>query len=164
MNRLSTNPLSTNPLSGCDLASAEHQAGGAALLRLSRRSRNLDLTGAPDEEERFPAESSSVSHPTERFANRLQLLLKALPGAKRSSVSPVSAIAQIPFPASPLPREGIDLKEHLVEVEHRLIEQALAEANGVVAHAAKRLNLGRTTLVEKMRKFGISRPDKVSNI
>ena len=81
-----------------------------------------------------------------------------------SGVSPLSAIAQIPFPASPLPREGIDLKEHLVEVEHRLIEQALAEANGVVAHAAKHLNLGRTTLVEKMRKFGISRPDKVSNI
>ena len=79
-------------------------------------------------------------------------------------VSPVTEITQIPFPASTLPREGIDLKEHLVDVEHRLIEQALIEANGVVAHAAKRLNLGRTTLVEKMRKFGISRPDKVSNI
>ena len=74
------NRQSTNPLSECGLTSAEHQAGGAALLRLSRRSRNPDLTGAPDEDECFPAESSTVSHPTERFANRLQLLLKALPG------------------------------------------------------------------------------------
>ena len=81
-----------------------------------------------------------------------------------AGLSVAAEIAQIPFPADTLPREGIDLKEHLVDVEHRLIEQALSEASGVVAHAAKRLNLGRTTLVEKMRKFGISRPDKVSNI
>ena len=70
----------------------------------------------------------------------------------------------ITFAAAPLPREGIDLKEHLIDVEYRLIEQALYDAGGVVAHAAKRLKLGRTTLVEKMRKFGINRPDKASNI
>ena len=85
-------------------------------------------------------------------------------GNNVSGLSAATEIVQIPFPTSPLPREGIDLKEHLVDVEHRLIEQALMEADGVVAHAAKRLNLGRTTLVEKMRKFGISRPEKVSNI
>jgi sigma-54 dependent transcriptional regulator, flagellar regulatory protein len=49
-----------------------------------------------------------------------------------------------------------DLKEHLGNLEQTLIEDALSKSNGVVAHAAKRLNIRRTTLVEKMRKYGIS--------
>ena len=39
-----------------------------------------------------------------------------------------------------------------------LIEQALDDCNGVVAHAAKKLQIRRTTLVEKMRKYRIQRP------
>jgi sigma-54 specific flagellar transcriptional regulator A len=57
-----------------------------------------------------------------------------------------------------LPRGGIDLKEHLANLEYGLIKQALDEANGVVAHAAKLLNMRRTTLVEKLRKYNHS-PD-----
>jgi len=57
-----------------------------------------------------------------------------------------------------LPRDGIDLKQHLTEIEVSLIEQALDDCNGVVAHAAKKLQIRRTTLVEKMRKYKIQRP------
>ncbi len=53
-----------------------------------------------------------------------------------------------------LPRGGLDLKEHISNLEYSLIKQALDEANGVVAHAAKLLNMRRTTLVEKLRKYG----------
>jgi len=56
-----------------------------------------------------------------------------------------------------LPRDGIDLKEHLNNMEVSLIRQALDEADGVVAHAAKLLNMRRTTLVEKLRKYGLHR-------
>jgi sigma-54 specific flagellar transcriptional regulator A len=56
-----------------------------------------------------------------------------------------------------LPEEGIDLKEYLNTLELNLIRQALDECNGVVAHAAKRLGMRRTTLVEKLRKFDLSR-------
>ena len=52
-----------------------------------------------------------------------------------------------------LPEQGIDLKEYLTVMEGDLIRQALNECNGVVAHAAKRLNMRRTTLVEKLRKY-----------
>ncbi|MCK8516475.1 sigma 54-interacting transcriptional regulator [Methylonatrum kenyense] len=52
---------------------------------------------------------------------------------------------------------GIDLKQMLGDMEVRLIREALSAANGVVAHAAKLLNLRRTTLVEKLRKYDISR-------
>ncbi|OQX46856.1 MAG: sigma-54-dependent Fis family transcriptional regulator, partial [Candidatus Sedimenticola endophacoides] len=56
-----------------------------------------------------------------------------------------------------LPQEGVDLKAHLGAMELNLIQQALDESGGVVAHAAKRLNIRRTTLVEKMRKYGLQR-------
>ncbi len=61
-----------------------------------------------------------------------------------------------------LPREGLNLREHLAGMERALIKQALDEADGVVAHAAKRLCMGRTTLVEKMKKLGIQRPDEAA--
>ncbi|MGZ8163383.1 MAG: sigma-54 dependent transcriptional regulator [Methylobacter sp.] len=54
-----------------------------------------------------------------------------------------------------LPEQGIDLKEYLIVMEGDLIRQALNECNGVVAHAAKRLNMRRTTLVEKLRKYDL---------
>jgi len=61
-----------------------------------------------------------------------------------------------------LPREGIDLKEHISSMECSLIKQALDEAGGVVAHAAKRLKMRRTTLVEKLRKYGLHRTESLS--
>jgi sigma-54 specific flagellar transcriptional regulator A len=60
-----------------------------------------------------------------------------------------------------LPREGMNLKQHLTDIEVSLIQQALDECHGVVAHAATRLAIRRTTLVEKMRKYNISRPEEV---
>lgn len=63
-----------------------------------------------------------------------------------------------------LPRDGLNLKEHLNDMEFTLIKQALEEAGGVVAHAAKRLNMRRTTLVEKLRKHGIHRGDNMPRL
>ncbi|MCH9673497.1 MAG: sigma-54 dependent transcriptional regulator [Gammaproteobacteria bacterium] len=73
-------------------------------------------------------------------------------------------LSSVVVDAKTLPREGLDLKEYLSQMECRLIQQALDDAGGVVAHAAKRLRMGRTTLVEKMRKFGINRRDEMTNI
>jgi len=60
-------------------------------------------------------------------------------------------------PLQRLPTAGIDLKEHLSKLEYSLIKQALDDSTWVVAHAAKRLNMGRTTLVEKMKKYELQR-------
>ena len=56
-----------------------------------------------------------------------------------------------------LPGDGIDMKKYLTEIEISLIEQALSKTNNVVARAATMLNMRRTTLVEKMRKYEIER-------
>jgi sigma-54 specific flagellar transcriptional regulator A len=55
-----------------------------------------------------------------------------------------------------LPRGGIDLKDHLSAIEIGLIRKALEEADGTVAGAARLLNIRRTTLVEKLRKYRLS--------
>ncbi len=60
-------------------------------------------------------------------------------------------------PADALPNDGLDLKEHIAGIEMRLIRAALERANGIVAHAAQLLCLRRTTLVEKLRKYGMNR-------
>jgi sigma-54 specific flagellar transcriptional regulator A len=55
-----------------------------------------------------------------------------------------------------LPRGGLDLKDHLCAIELGLIRQALEEADGTVAEAARLLRMRRTTLVEKLRKYRLS--------
>jgi len=55
-----------------------------------------------------------------------------------------------------LPQGGIDLKDHLSAIEVGLIRQALEEADGTVAEAARLLKIRRTTLVEKLRKYRLS--------
>ncbi len=54
-----------------------------------------------------------------------------------------------------LPTEGLDLKRYLADIERDMIVRALDESEGVVQHAAKKLGIGRTTLVEKIRRYEI---------
>jgi sigma-54 specific flagellar transcriptional regulator A len=54
-----------------------------------------------------------------------------------------------------LPVNGLDLKDYLSNLEKQLIQQALNESGGVVARAAEKLRIRRTTLVEKVRKYGL---------
>jgi sigma-54 specific flagellar transcriptional regulator A len=61
-----------------------------------------------------------------------------------------------------LPPGGIDLRAHVAAIEESLIRQALERGDGVVAQAARLLGLRRTTLVEKLRKFGISGVDEAT--
>lgn len=72
-----------------------------------------------------------------------------------------------PFPMSEqsaalLPVNGLDLKEYLTDLEKNLIQQALDDAQGVVARAAEKLHIRRTTLVEKMRKYDINRREAMN--
>ena len=64
--------------------------------------------------------------------------------------------------AALLPVNGLDLKEYLTDLEKSLIQQALDDAQGVVARAAEKLHIRRTTLVEKMRKYDINRRELIN--
>ncbi|ORE88640.1 Two-component system regulatory protein [Oceanococcus atlanticus] len=63
----------------------------------------------------------------------------------------------VPQPLSQLPEAGLDLKSHIADIEQTLIRQALEQTGGVVSQAAQLLNLRRTTLVEKLRKYDLNR-------
>ena len=56
-----------------------------------------------------------------------------------------------------LPEQGIDLRDYINNLEKDLIQQALNDCGGVVARAALKLSVRRTTLVEKMRKYELQR-------
>ncbi len=56
-----------------------------------------------------------------------------------------------------LPPEGVDLRGYLNDLEREMIVTALNETGQVVARAARRLGMRRTTLVERMRKFGLGK-------
>ncbi len=57
---------------------------------------------------------------------------------------------------SVLPVKGINLKELVTQVEKDMIKQALEVTDGVIAKAAIVLQMRRTTLVEKIKKYGIN--------
>jgi sigma-54 specific flagellar transcriptional regulator A len=59
-----------------------------------------------------------------------------------------------------LPSEGLNLKDHLADLEVSLIKQSLVKHDYVVARAAETLGMRRTTLVEKMRKYDLQKPSE----
>jgi sigma-54 specific flagellar transcriptional regulator A len=67
-----------------------------------------------------------------------------------SSVEEVILLAQ---GIQTLPPDGISLKQHLIDIERNLIEQALSRTQGNVSQTAKLLQLQRTTLIEKINKY-----------
>ena len=58
-----------------------------------------------------------------------------------------------------LPASGVPTKEILNRLEANLIRTALAQTKGNVSHAAGLLQLGRTTVIQKMAKYEIQAED-----
>ena len=52
-----------------------------------------------------------------------------------------------------LPAEGLDFDAYIGRIEHELISRALEQSAGNKGHAARLLNLKRTTLVEKLKRL-----------
>ena len=77
------------------------------------------------------------------------------PAPMASADGPAPVVAGSGSDLALLPVNGLDLKEFIQDLEQSLIQQALDDCGGVVARAAERLRLRRTTLVEKMRKYGM---------
>jgi sigma-54 dependent transcriptional regulator, flagellar regulatory protein len=78
-------------------------------------------------------------------------LRRAVETPKPATITPVSFA---PISDSKAP---IDLKDMLETLELERIQMALDMADGVISEAARMLTLKRTTLIEKMRKYGVDR-------
>jgi sigma-54 specific flagellar transcriptional regulator A len=71
-------------------------------------------------------------------------------------------ISPSPPPTAELPDGGLHLKDHLAEIEKGLILQALNRADGNISQTARLLRLQRTTLIEKINKYGLRSSSSVS--
>ena len=70
-------------------------------------------------------------------------------------VSEVERIVRLSQSMDSLPKEGIATKNLLGDIESNLIRVALTQSEGNVAKAAKLLQIGRTTLIQKLEKYQI---------
>jgi len=73
-----------------------------------------------------------------------------LPGKMRTVVS-----NNVLHLAPTLPEEGVDFNKLVYEFERDLLSKALNQCGGIKIKAAKLLRLNRTTLVEKLKRFGM---------
>ena len=109
-------------------------------MKTGRAAFNPALAFATSDEE-----DQDILNDTSSFEDELSGVM--LPPHQESPVAPA-----VPS----LSDDGLDLKEHLAQMEVQLIQQALDATDGVVAHAAKLLRMRRTTLVEKLKKYGMN--------
>lgn len=81
--------------------------------------------------------------------------LPAALSASNDEMNDVEEVILLAQGIQTLPPDGISLKQHLIEVERSLIEQALTRTQGNVSQTAKLLQLQRTTLIEKINKYDL---------
>jgi sigma-54 specific flagellar transcriptional regulator A len=101
---------------------------------------SLQLHDAPNEQSTTKSDMDDASEDEGLLADEQALLVMGGEGPSDGSLAE-------------LPNRGLDLRSHLYDIERALIRQAMDRAGGTVAHAARLLQLRRTTLVEKLRKF-----------
>jgi len=73
--------------------------------------------------------------------------------ASNDEINEVEEVILLAQGIQTLPPAGMSLKQHLVDIERSLIEQALTRTQGNVSQTAKLLQLQRTTLIEKINKY-----------
>ena len=95
-------------------------------------------------------------NPTAVLAPRL-----AVPSSPAAVLASAEDFAAAPFASAaptaktPAPGRPIDLKREIETIELEQIHVALDLADGIISEAARLLTLKRTTLIEKMRKYGV---------
>jgi DNA-binding NtrC family response regulator len=124
---------------------AEHQRP----VRRFREAALQALVQAP-----WPGNVRQLENLVERavvLASSEELDLADLPADLAAPPQVPDGAAQAVDPAAPVR----PLKEALVEPERRILTQALAHCGGNREHAARLLQINRSTLFHKLRKFGI---------
>lgn len=128
----------------------QHQDEGKDRLRLS------DAAVEALSNYSWPGNIRELSNLVERLAILYpsgEVGLADLPGKYRAT--PSAKVQREPTSAPGAEFSSIDLKAHLRQIEKDLIQKAMQESAGVVARAARLLNMQRTTLVEKLAKYEV---------
>lgn len=97
-----------------------------------------------------PSQNRTASMVTE------QTELKLVSDVDEQAEDEVQKVIMLAQGGGEIPEQGLQLKQHLLEIERNIIKQALGQAEGNVSKTARLLNLQRTTLIEKINKYGLS--------
>ncbi len=128
--------------------------------KISERKKKSAIGISPDalgmlEEYEWPGNIRELENIIERLVvlkdEGSRILPKDLPD-KIKAFNP----ARVSVPLAGLPPDGIDFNTAVDNFERDLILNALSMVNGVKKKAAEYLNINRTTLIEKMKRKGIS--------
>ncbi|MGB5621753.1 MAG: sigma-54 dependent transcriptional regulator [Gammaproteobacteria bacterium] len=98
----------------------------------------------------YPGSTVDIGQLPDRFTRNVPIR-----GADRQSLDQARSAGPMPQDFG-LPGPNVTLKDYLASIERSLILRALSDSDGVIAGAARLLNVRRTTLVEKMKKYRIS--------
>ncbi|MDK2760211.1 MAG: sigma-54 dependent transcriptional regulator [Sphingopyxis sp.] len=100
-------------------------------------------------------DAAMLLNPTAALAPRQPV--PSSPVAVQVSAEDFAAFAAgaAPHAKTPAPGRPIDLKREIETIELEQIHVALDLADGIISEAARLLTLKRTTLIEKMRKYGV---------
>lgn len=104
-------------------------------------------------------ERACVLYPGEMIGAREADQLLGRAPQRLSRPAPVLHLVEPDSDSNPAPVAAmpVDLKMLLETMELERIQMALDSADGVISEAARLLTLKRTTLIEKMRKYGVDR-------
>jgi len=109
-------------------------------------------------------ERATVLHSGEMLgADAVAMLLNPTAAHQSRRAAPIDTLVAseeitgpaAPFAKTPAPGRPIDLKREIETIELEQIHNALDLADGIISEAARLLTLKRTTLIEKMRKYGV---------
>ncbi|MBN9286698.1 MAG: hypothetical protein BGO43_11155 [Gammaproteobacteria bacterium 39-13] len=99
----------------------------------------------------YPNQTVEVEHLPEKYQN--QSIKQEIPVSQPSEASVSELLLGNHFNET----QDVNLRELLHHIELKFIKDALDKTNGIVSHAADKLGMRRTTLIEKMRKFNIEK-------
>jgi sigma-54 specific flagellar transcriptional regulator A len=71
------------------------------------------------------------------------------------SIDEIERVINLAQGGPEFPNEGVELKKYLLKIERCLIKKALRKSKGNVSETARLLSLRRTTLIEKINKYGM---------
>tara|TARA_R110002111_G_scaffold53833_1_gene93392 strand:+ start:630 stop:2066 length:1437 start_codon:yes stop_codon:yes gene_type:complete len=114
----------------------------------------IDVSDLPNKYNHLDIEPYAPEYPDELLERDA---INALFGGDDTEDSEVADNSLEQTLSTELPVDGLNLKEYISDLEVNLITQALEQQDWVVARAAEALGMRRTTLVEKMRKYNISK-------
>ena len=103
-------------------------------LSITHPASQLDVADLPDRQRACARRTDDTAAPS--------------PGGAAAAGAPAPTAG----PGLRLPDEGLQLRDYMQQVEDGLIAQAMGRTGGVIAEAARLLGIGRTTLVEKLKR------------